>query len=95
MFVIILIGGSFGWFFGWNGRMDERILRSGLEGAQQVLCFGISGVASVLCTFIISSLIGIKRTSKQSASQEGLGALEQNSYIIALRNSFRKGNGGG
>lgn len=94
IFAFFAIGGAFGWFFGWDNRLDEKIMRTGLEGAQQFYYFSLAALAALAFTLIISSLVNYRRLTKTKQSgegEEGLDALKEMTYLEAVKRSFKKG----
>ena len=90
----LIIGGAFAWFFGWDNRLDEKILHTGLEGAQQLSYFFLATLAAVVFTLVVSSMVNIRSSPKLKPKERGLDTLRGGSYFKALRNSFgvNKGN---
>jgi len=92
LFSFLAIGGSFGWFFGWDDRLDTAMRQTGLEGAQQLLYFLLGTWAAVAFTVIVSSLLRAyqwKGQTKEKRSSQGLDALREMSYFEAIKHSFR------
>ena len=91
---LLLIGGAFGWFFGWDNRLEEKIMHTGLEGRQQFLNFNLAALAALVFTLIVSSVAnsrGLIRPKEEEEAQ-GLGSLKQMSYFKAIGHSFRMTN---
>jgi len=96
IFSILAIGGSFGWFFGWESRMDTAMRRAALEGAQQFVYFNMAAFLALVLTLIVSSLLFARRKraqSQQKADAAGFGALHEMSYFEALKLSFKPHKG--
>ena len=91
IFSLLIIGGAFGWFFGWDNRLGEKILRPGLEGGGQTLYFLLGFLAALAFTLIVSSLL--KWRSLPQPGEQGLEALRERGYLQALRGSFRRRKG--
>ena len=92
IFAIIATGGSFGLFFGWDSRMDEQIMHTGLEGSQQFGYFLLGAFAGIFVTLLISSLMHRKGVANsEEDSGEGLDRLKNSSYFSAIKDSIRKG----
>ena len=92
LLALLAIGGSFGWFFGWDNRLDTAMRQTGLEGAQQFLYFVLGTSAAFAFTFGVSSLLKVyqwKGKTKQKGSSQGLDALKEMSYFEAIKHSFR------
>ena len=92
---ILLIGGAFGWFFGWDNRLEEKIMHTGLEGRQQFLNFNLAALAALVFTVIVSSVANSRaliRPKEGVEAEQGLGSLKQMSYFKALVRSFRMTN---
>ncbi len=87
IFAILTIGGAFGWFFGWDNRLDEKILHPGLAGAQQTYYFFLATVASVIFTLIVTSAVNYQRSAKPE-QDEGLGLLKERGYLEAIKYSL-------
>ncbi len=91
VFAILTIGGSFGWFFAWDNRLQEKIMHTGLEGSQQLYYFFLAVTAAFVFTIIISSIINRQPLSKSEPKGQGLDILKQRNYFQALIYSFKKG----
>jgi len=92
LFSFLAIGGSFGWFFGWDDRLDIVMRQTGLEGAQQFLYFFLGTLAATAFTFSVSSLLKAyqwKGKTKEKGSSQGLDALKEMSYFEAIKHSFK------
>ena len=92
---ILLIGGAFGWFFGWDNRLEEKIMHTGLEGRQQFLNFNLAALAAIVFTFIVSSVANSRwliRPKEGEEAEQGLDSLKQMSYFKAVGRSFRMTN---
>ena len=92
LFALLAIGGSFGWFFGYNHRIDTVMRRVGLEGAQQFLYFNLAAFLALVLTLIVSSVLHAYRHRAQCEQKEypeGLGALRETSYFESLKHSLR------
>jgi hypothetical protein len=90
-FALVCLGGAFGWFFGWDNRLDGEIMHTGVEGAQQFGCFLAGASIGVAATVLISSLVNRRPTGDASEEPgDGLGRLRNRNYISALRRSFGK-----
>jgi hypothetical protein len=88
---ILAIGGAFGWFFGWDNRLDEKIMHTGLEGRQQFFYFNLAALAALVFTLIVSSIVnsrGIFQSKGREEVEPGLGSLKQMSYFKAIRRSL-------
>ena len=84
----VLILGSFLGFF-----LAADRNRRGLEGTEQFGYFMLGGIAAVVFSLILSSLINLRlrpSAPKDPGPGEGLDALEDMTYFQALRNSFRR-----
>ena len=91
IFALLVLGGSFGWFFGWDDRLSERIMHTGIEGSQQFGCFILGAFAGLVLTILISSLANPQTsTNPREDTGEGLDRLKNGNYIGAIRRSFRK-----
>ena len=91
IFALLAIGGSFGWFFGWDDRLTENIMHTGLEGVQQFGYFLLAAFVGLVLTILISSLVNPQSsTNPGEATGEGLDRLKNGNYIGAIRRSFRK-----
>lgn len=91
IFSLAAVGGSFYWFFLWDNRLAEKIMRTGLEGKQQFYSFLLAVLLAVVFTVVVSSWVrAFARTRSSSSDQEGLDALREMSYFVALRRSFRQ-----
>ena len=89
---LLALGGSFYWFFVRDDRMDTIMRHTGLEGAQQFYYFCLAAFAGLVFTLLVSSLINTLRPkghSMESSPVEGLEALNNMSYLEALRRSLR------
>jgi len=89
LFSFLAIGGSFGWFFGWDNRLDTVMRQTGLEGAQQFLYFCLAAFAALVFTLIVSSLLKAQWKGQPKGSSQGLDALKERSYFEAVKHSFR------
>jgi hypothetical protein len=91
-FAVLAIGGAFGWFFGWDNRLEEKLLCQGLEGAQQLCQFFFGALAALILTLIVSSLVNwrlaVKRQSATPPTECGLEILKGNNYFQAIKRSF-------
>jgi len=87
---LALVVGAFIWFFS----ADNRAPPAGwpvLEGAQQVLVFGVAASLAVGSTALVTSLLR-RRTDKQpNPRQEGLEALREQGYLQAVSRRWRRG----
>jgi hypothetical protein len=91
IFALLAIGGSFGWFFGWDDRLSERIMHTGIEGSQQFGYFLLAAFAGLVLTTLISSLVNSQSSNNPGeATGEGLDRLKNSNYIGAIRRSFGK-----
>jgi len=93
IFAVLAIGGAFGWFFGWNRRLDVKIMLTGLEGAQQLYYFCLAALAALVFTLIVSSLVNYRSLAKAKPPEEtepGLEALRDRTYSQAIRQSFKR-----
>ena len=81
--------GSFGWFFGWDDRLDEKIMMTGLEGAQQFFYFALSFFLALVFTLLISSLRW-RRLPPEDKGGEGLEVLRGKTYLQAIRDKYGK-----
>jgi hypothetical protein len=91
LFALLAIGGSYGWFFGWD-RLDTVMRKTGLEGSQQFLYFFLGTLAAGGFTLVVSSLLQAylwNGQSKGKGSGQGLDALKEMSYFQAIRQSFK------
>ncbi len=89
LFSFLAIGGSFGWFFAWDNRIDTVMRQTGLEGAQQFLYFCMAAFAALVFTLIVSSLLKALVKGQPKGSSQGLDALKEMSYFEAVKHSFR------
>lgn len=91
-FSLLVIAGSFYWFFQRDNRIDTIMRRPGLEGSGQFYNFCMGAFAALLFTLAVSSLIGLLRRRVQrneNENSEGLDTLRQMSYYEAVKRSFR------
>lgn len=91
-FSLLLIIGSFWWFFVRDDRIDTIMRQPGLEGSGQFYNFCMGAFAALLFTLAVSSLIGLLRRRGQrneNENSEGLDTLRQMSYYEAVKRSFR------
>ncbi|MBL7119213.1 MAG: hypothetical protein ISS53_00855 [Dehalococcoidia bacterium] len=89
---LLLIIGSFWWFFVRDDRIDTIMRQTGLEGSGQFYNFCMGAFAALLFTLAASSLIGLLRHRRQrneNENSEGLNTLRQMSYYEAVKRSFR------
>lgn len=89
IFVVTCLGGSFGWFFGWDGRLEEKIMMTGLEGGQQFFCFALSFFMALVLTLLLSSLRW-RRLLPEDKGEEGLEALTGRTYLQAIQGKYGK-----
>lgn len=87
--IAILI--SYGLFFGWDNRMDEYIMHTGLEGAQQLYFSTLGILLAVLFTISLSSILNrhaafTKLTSDED--EEGIEKLRHRTYFQIIKRSF-------
>lgn len=90
-FATLTIGSAFGWFFGWDNRLQEKIMRTGLEGAEQFYYFLLAAFTTLVFTIIISSIVNRQPLIKAELKGQGLDILKEGNYFQALRYSFKKG----
>jgi len=91
-FSLLLIIGSFWWFFVRDDRIDTVMRQPGLEGSGQFYNFCMGAFAALLFTLAVSSLIGLLRRRGQrneNENSEGLDTLRQMSYYEAVKRNFR------
>ena len=88
-FAAFCLLGSFGWFFGWDDRLDEKIMMTGLEGAQQFFYFALSFFLALVFTLLISSLRW-RRLPPEDKVGEGLEVLRGKTYLQAIRDKYGK-----
>jgi hypothetical protein len=81
--------GSFGWFFGWDDRLEEKIMMTGLEGAQQFFYFALSFFLALTATLLLSSLRW-GRLPPSDKDEEGLEALSGKTYLQAMQGRYGK-----
>lgn len=101
----LTIGGAFGWFFAWDNRLQEKIMRTGLEGAQQFYYFILAAFSAVAFTLIISSVVNLisalvaslwkgerdsGRAKRSTETRFGLDALREMTYLEAIWRSIGK-----
>jgi hypothetical protein len=89
MFAAVCILGSFGWFFGWDDRLDEKIMMTGLEGGQQFFYFALSFFLALVFTLLLSSLRW-RRLAPSDKDEEGLEALTYKTYLQAMQSKYGK-----
>jgi len=89
LFSFLAIGGSFYWFFQWHNRIDTVMRQTGLEGAQQFLYFCMATFAALVFTLIGSSLLKVRGKGQPKGNRQGLDALKEMSYFVAVKHSFR------
>lgn len=90
-FSLLLIVGSFWWFFVRDDHIDTIMRQPGLEGSGQFYNFCMGAFAALLSTLAVSSLIGLLRRRGQrneNENSEGLDTLRQMSYYEAVKRSF-------
>ncbi|MFC1999562.1 hypothetical protein ACFLXE_02255 [Chloroflexota bacterium] len=91
-FSLILITGSFYWFFVQDDRIDTIMRHVGVEGSGQFYYFSIGTFFALVFTLALSSLISRFLRKTQGGSDpdaEGLDNLEDMSYWEAVKRSFR------
>lgn len=89
---LLIIGGSFYWFFQRDNRMDTVMRHTGLEGSGMFYNFCMAVFLALVFTFVVSSLINMVRHKTGNNDNEaisGLDALKEQSYFEALKSSFR------
>jgi hypothetical protein len=86
----LTIGGALGWFFGWDNRLEAKIMQTGLEGTQQFLYFTLAALSAVVLTLIVSSLSKGKSLlpPQQGKDAQGLDVLREMSYFETVRYSL-------
>ena len=92
IFSFLAIGLSFGFFFGWDNRLDTTMRRIGLEGGGQLCYFFLATLAGGVFTLIVSSLIKAyqwRGRSTERKSGQGVDALKEMSYFEAIKQSFK------
>ncbi len=88
-FAAVCLLGSFGWFFGWDDRLDEKIMMTGLEGGQQFFYFALSFFLALVSTLLLSSLRW-RRLPPEDKDEEGLKVLSGKTYLQAMRGKYGK-----
>src|SRR4030042_4405725 len=92
LFSFLAIGLSFGFFFGWDNRLDTTMRQVGLEGSQQLLYLFLGTLAGGVFTLIVSSLLKAyqwRGRSKEGRSGQGVDALKEMSYFEAIKQNFK------
>lgn len=92
LFSFLAIGLSFGFFFGWDNRLDTTMRRVGLEGSQQLLYLFLGILAGGVFTLTVSSLLKAyqwRGRSTEKRSGQGVDALKEMSYFEAIKQSFK------
>lgn len=92
LFSFLAIGLSFGFFFGWDNRLDTTMRRVGLEGSQQLLYLFLGTLAGGIFTLTVSSLLKAyqwRERSTEKRSGQGVDALKEMSYFEAIKQSFK------
>ena len=93
LFGFLTILGSFCWFFGLgSNRLQEEIMHTGLEGAEQVEFFLMGALAGIILTLVVSSLVpsGEGCTPGEEIEKVGLDRLREKTFLSLLREHFRK-----
>lgn len=91
VFSFLAVGFAYGWFFGWDNRLQEKIMHTGLEGAQQLLYFLVGSLVAVVATVVVSSVRNMQFRDEMCDGDEGLERLRKCSYWHAIRDSFSTG----
>ena len=90
---LLLILGSFYWFFQRDSRIDTVMRHTGIEGSGQFYNFCMGAFAALLFTLAVSSLIGLLRHRGQQRNEnensEGLDTLRDMTYYEAVKHGFR------
>lgn len=92
IFSFLAIGLSFGFFFGWDNRLDTTMRRVGLEGSGQLCYLFLGTLAGGVFTLIVSSLLKAyqwRERSTERKSGQGVDALKEMSYFEAIKQNFK------
>ena len=86
-FCVVMVVGSFVWFFGSADR-NINDYEGGLDAPTQALFFFLGALAGVGLTLTVSSLINLRLNGVAQSRDAGLDALRDSSYFRALSHSL-------
>ncbi|MDY6833959.1 MAG: hypothetical protein SVY53_04070 [Chloroflexota bacterium] len=82
---------SYGLFFGWDTRMDEYIMHTGLEGAQQLYFSTLGILIAVIFTVLLSSILNRHCAFTKlptNEDEDGIEQLRHGTYYQAIKRSL-------
>jgi len=81
-FSVLAVGFSLFVFFNWNSWFATGVI----EGSQQVIFFTLAGIAALLCTRVVASVIRSSYSQRRVVRPGRLEALDRSSSSNILRN---------
>ena len=86
-FGMALAVSAFIWFFS-TGTRNINDFEGGLDAPTQALFFFLGGLAGIIATFVVSSVVNLRMNGGKASPEMGLDALRDTNYIRALAQSI-------